>query len=417
MVRFQKCDQVVLSIGNTLVGGGTLHEILPEDIFHGVTLGDNLVAVFVEDAFDWNYDLSYPTKHLKTLGDAVDYVVLWDRGDVNLVKVPEVAVPEDAHLAIPYSQGAHHQSDVHLSIPDSQQTHHGEDDQTGPEDVPLEHVLQFASGRRGGETKCQLPHTSTSANTTNSTFCPTDGDVDGNEVDLFISGCKVARGIVHHVDASMTCHNILIGEENISVRIIEVDEEHETDSLPFFHARAHTLEVTIGVPCRCAKLNIPKVEGTGASGRVMDEEFEGTDATTKGKEHNEEEDEDYTNVDETTQGKEHIFDEGVDYTKRRYWYLKEVKLYCPQRELVVGEGIISVHLPTGAVDDKELGAANVGITLMVAHHKDYFPSYGGLGSLPSLAWPIDFVQLVHDGRFLGDIIKDASYDSDDDIHV
>src|SRR5450759_2450846 len=103
MVRFQKCDQVVLSIGNTLVGGGTLHKVLPEDIFHGITLGDNLVAVFVEDAFDWNCDLPYPTKHLKMLGDTMDYVVLWDRGDVNLVKVPEVAMPENAHLAIPVS--------------------------------------------------------------------------------------------------------------------------------------------------------------------------------------------------------------------------------------------------------------------------------------------------------------------------
>src|SRR5450759_1066583 len=298
MVRFQKYDQVVFSIGNTHVGGGTVQKVLPEDIFHGVTLGDNLVAIFVEDAFDWNCDLPYPTEHFKTLGDTVDYVVVWDREDVNLLKVPEVVVPENAHLAILDSQGAHHQNDEHLSIPDSQQTHHGEDDQTGPEDVPLEHVLQCASGRRGGETKCQLPRTSTSANTTKSTFRPTDGDVDGNEVDLFISGCKVARGIVHHVDASMTCHNILIGEENISVRIIEVEEEHEIDSLPFFHAGAHTLEETIGVPCRWAKLDIRKVEGMGASGRVMDEEFEGTDATTKGKEHNEEEDEDYTNVDE-----------------------------------------------------------------------------------------------------------------------
>ena len=59
--------------------------------------------------------------------------------------------------------------------------------------------------------------------------------------------------------------------------------------------------------------------------------------------------------------------------------MKEVMLYCPQRELVVGEGIIFVHLATGAVDGKELGAANVGITLMVAHHKDYFLTMWDLG--------------------------------------
>src|SRR5450759_2197120 len=138
MVRFQKYDQVVLSIGNTIVEGGTLQKVLPQDIFHGVTLGDNLIAVFVDDAFDWNCDLPYPTKHFKTLGDVMDYVVLWDRGDVDLLKVPKVVVPENAHLAIPDSQGAHHQSDAYLSISDSQQTHHREDDQTRLEDVPLE---------------------------------------------------------------------------------------------------------------------------------------------------------------------------------------------------------------------------------------------------------------------------------------
>ena len=233
-MRFQKYDRVVLSIGNTIVGGGTVQKVLPQDIFHGVTLGDNLVAVFVEDAFDWDCDLPYPIKNLKTLGNAVDYVVLWDQGDVDLIVVPKVVVPKNVHLTIPDSQGAYQASDAHLSIPDSQQTHHGEDNQTGPEDVPLELVVQFASGTKGGETKCQLPGASISANTTNSTFRPTNGDIDGDEVDLFISSCKVAQAIVHHVDASMTCHNVLIGEENISVRIIEVEEEHETDSLPFF---------------------------------------------------------------------------------------------------------------------------------------------------------------------------------------
>src|SRR5450759_1881612 len=119
MVRFQKYDRVVLSIDNTIVGGGTLQKVLPQDIFHGVTLGDNLVAVFVDDAFDWDCDLPYPIKNLKTLGDAVDYVVLWDRGDVDLLKIPEVVVPKNAHLTVQDSQGAHQPSNTHLSIPDS----------------------------------------------------------------------------------------------------------------------------------------------------------------------------------------------------------------------------------------------------------------------------------------------------------
>ena len=73
---------------------------------------------------------------------------------------------------------------------------------------------------------------------------------------MFISSCKVGRAIVHHVDATMRCHNVLIGKDNISVIIVEVEEEHETDFLPFPHTGADTLEDTIGVPCKWAKIDV-----------------------------------------------------------------------------------------------------------------------------------------------------------------
>ena len=74
-----------------------------------------------------------------------------------------------------------------------------------------------------------------------STLRPTIEGVDGDEVDLFVSSVKVGRAIVHHVDATKRCHNVLIGEENISVMILEVGEEHEIDPLPFPHAGVDTL--------------------------------------------------------------------------------------------------------------------------------------------------------------------------------
>ena len=73
----------------------------------------------------------------------------------------------------------------------------------------------------------------------------TQGD-DGDDVRLFLHGCVVGRGIVHHVNPTQCCHNVLIGIENVSVRILVVNEGHEEDLLPFPHIGAKTLKEAIG---------------------------------------------------------------------------------------------------------------------------------------------------------------------------
>src|SRR5450759_4947504 len=313
MVTFRKHDVVLLSVGDTIVGSGTLQKVFPNDILHGMTLGDDRLAVYVDDAFDWEVNIPYPTEHVKKLGQARDIVILWDSGDVDHLPKPPMENSnkhdgEDARLRIADSQGTHGEDEAAIVTPDCEGTH-GQDDahvtildsqedtsvhvasssfamDIAIEEVPFEHELDEASKPIGLLSESHLP----------STFSlrPTVGGVDGDEVDLFIDGCKVGRAIVHHVDATMKCHNVLIGKDNISVMIVEVEEEHETDSLPFPHADADTLEDTIGVPCKWAKLGIQKFGSTWESSGAIDEEF------------------DNINVDETTQGKEHIFDKGVD---------------------------------------------------------------------------------------------------------
>jgi len=178
-----------------------------------------------------------------------------------------------------------------------------------------------------------------------------------------------------------------------------VEEGHENDPLPFPHARADTLAESIGVPVRWAKRQVHKVGWIEEGVQATDDEVQPGASNPSPKEK-----------------EAAVSEEGLDYTQRRYWYFKDVQLFCPDRRLLVGEGLISVHLATSAVNDQVLGEGQVGITLLSALHKEYFPNCQA-GDLPTVAWPISCTKLVKDGRFLGDIMQELAHDSDDSIQV
>ena len=230
------------------------------------------------------------------------------------------------------------------------------------------------------------------------TLRPTVEGDDGDEVDLFIAGCKVGRGIVHHVDARMKCHSVPIGEDNISVRILEVEDDHMIDTLPFPHGGADNLHETIGIPCKWPKSDVQKVGQFFKTSTTMDEESCGMNIDVGGKEKGQ-------------------LSQEVDFTKRSNWRSLKVNLFNPDRERVVADGTILVPMPSGVIDGKVLGVANVGITVMEVYEKEYFLHYEGLHSLPTVAWPINLVKLTNDGRFLGDIIREGADESDDDTQV
>ena len=381
MVIFRKGAHVMLLGCGDVVGGGTLYKVRRDDMLHGVLLGDNRVAVLVEEDIDSDFDLPYPLKHANKMSEAREFFVLWDKEDVVVVEQDVTTSRNtseqggaDAQLHMP---GLQHCGDenVDLIIPDSQ-------------GVPNASFEDFVIERDIHAQEAPI------------SLRPTDEGVDGDEVYLFISGCKVGRAIVHRVGAAMTCHSVLIGDGNISVRILEVEEAYKAKALPFPHAGAESLGDSIGIPCKWAVSDVQKVVGL----QNNTEDTDGIHVEQRQPTHGD------------AKEKENLMREEVNYTKRRFWYMEEVKLYCQQREILVGEGIVSVALATGVVNDQELGVTNVGIVLMVVHQKDYFPNVG-LGNLPTLAWPIHQVQLSNDGRFLGDIIKEAADDSDGETHI
>src|SRR5450759_4605542 len=132
METFRKHNLVLLSIGDTLVGSGTLQKVFPNDILHGVTLGDHRLAVYVDDDFASACDIPYPTKHVKTLGQAKDIVILWDSADVDHFPKPpkensNMYDGEDTWLRIADSQGTHGEDEAAIVTPDCEGTH-GQDD-------------------------------------------------------------------------------------------------------------------------------------------------------------------------------------------------------------------------------------------------------------------------------------------------
>ena len=96
--------------------------------------------------------------------------------------------------------------------------------------------------------------------------------------------------------------------------------------------------------------------------------------------------------------------------------MKDVELYCPDRQVVVAEGVIVANLPTHTVDEKVVGDCNVGVTLIRVHILSYFPELP-IGEVQMVAWPIRCVRLVKDGRFLGDVMEEAAHDSDESLQV
>src|SRR5450759_4572972 len=122
-MTFRKHDVVLLSVGDTLVGCGTLQKVFPNDILHDVTLGDDRLAVYVDDDFDSACDIPYPTEHVKTLGQAKGIVILWDSADVDHLTKPPMENSnmhdgEDTRLKIADSQGTHGEDEVTIVTPD-----------------------------------------------------------------------------------------------------------------------------------------------------------------------------------------------------------------------------------------------------------------------------------------------------------
>ena len=399
---FCKHDRVDLSIGvHKFVATGTVVKVKPNDIHQGETLGDDRIAILVDDVFvGENHILPYPSKHATKLVDAKDIVVLWDRArafvctesDPQSHTVSPTTTQEQLHAnyVIADSQGDVDTNFIGASEGDDEFRSNFEDENPLHQNMPIGQVLHSASTW-----------------TERSILCPTtDAGVDGDEVYLLRGGRKVGYGVVHHVEVTKTCHSIQIGIGNISLRIIKVYEGHHNDPLPFPHAGADTLSESIGGLVRWPKSDVCKVgEAIANLCQTSHEQHTGANENCE------------RNDPICEKGKHHVTeDDHVDYTQRRCWNMKEVELYFEDRLTLLAIGIISVPLAIDVVNNKVLGDKQVGVTLMHIHRSDYFPDVAH-GDLPLVAWSIDCVKLKNDGRFLGDIMKEAQDDSDDSLQV
>ena len=247
MSSFKRNTECFLSTANHVVASGILRRVDPCDVLHGETLGISRVGVLIDQVFDESVILPFPRGGCLKLKDArdKDIVVLWDISNVSLMGSQEMPTAPIEKIDTPIPLHTPIGEEIGYEIEDAIVA-----DPRFAMDLDFQDEMVIDSQADVSK----MPDCSTDIS-----FQATEGDVDGEEVDLFISGFKVGRAIVHHVDSNLTCHDVLIGEGNVSVRMLEVEEDHDTDSLPFPHAGADNLGETVGGLVRWAKSNIQKV--------------------------------------------------------------------------------------------------------------------------------------------------------------
>ncbi len=390
MGLLKKHDEVYLLSEGAVVGTGTLRKVLPSDFLHGSRLGDLRLGVMIDDVYDKNAILPSSSGSVRTLKEAFDMevCVLWNISDVLLIndgKSIRQTVPDPGYVGVRGNDLV--VSKMPFFRECTSPSIGGTSDQ---ECLPKEYFNISDSEELGGDVQ------SFGVLGRAVSPCPKDDNwMDGDLVRLYILGMEVGEGIIHQTDATEFCHNVPIGAQNVSLSVVAVKEGHHEDRLRFSHDGAETLGEAIGTFVRWGKEDLSRLPsetsalgGEGCGGRFI----------------------------ETSPRKIKLQEEFVDYSQRRNWSMKAVELYCPDRRYCVGEGVVVAYLSKHCVDEKEVGDSHVGITLTKIHMASYFPDLPS-GDIQMVAWPILGVKLVNEGPFLGDIIEDAGYNSEESLQV
>ena len=246
MAVFKKHDEVYLKIEDVIVGVGTLRKVSPSDLLHGSSLGDSRFGIMIDEVFDEDAKLLFPLGDALTLHGAfqMEVCVLWNILDVSLVK--DTISPLDKRSA---ADGGNEIDTTHSL---------GENPLVGFPDFDT--APEFASEVEEfivEDSQSVSVEGSADLHVDDNGFRPTNDQVfDGDEVRLFSIGLEVGKAIVHQVDPAQFCHNVLIGVDNFSVRILSVEDGHEEDLLPFTHAGADTLGEAVGTFVQWAKSNL-----------------------------------------------------------------------------------------------------------------------------------------------------------------
>ena len=353
-VEYKKGDQVNLFIDKLKVGVGTVMKIDAEDTVQSILLGRDRVGVLVESLRDRIIQLPFPTTRLLNVFDAIDSCVIWESSSTSLVvSVPTLIVGGSSNRS-----------------------------GTGSLDV---HSMDAG---------CQ-------SSTSNSIK-------NGDFVIMYLLGEMVARGRIQSTLATYFCHNKLIGFGRVSVHVMEVDDN--ACPLVYPNAGADNLGKALGMvviwdlaDVKISPFSLPGIRRETGSSR--ESAFHPSPEIER------------LSIPPVSSGTPDsatlnvvcgdVVVVGKDFSIRRNWMFAEVSLFSVDREAKLGEGIITIASPGGVVNDELLGDDFVGVVICDAICKSHFPTYcDGVALL--VKWSIFTLRLKCNGRFLGDILREAA---------
>jgi hypothetical protein len=439
MESLKKHDSVFLENEKFIVGLGTVQKVLPDDVLRGTRLGDDRVAVLIEDVFDSDDDIPYPSGNVVKLSDAKDFVVLWDRANTKLFtqQTSPNTIGREFSQNVPDSQG-----DANAQLPNSQRVE--EDigvDETNEEDS-LEQVCLYIGTKvvahgivcdkvhhkhlsqeellEGGllhvkvtevfEQDESYPFPSKECNTIGEAIhlnciiwkaafvvhvkdpIATHGDPKpfsvGDDIHLQINGISVAHGEVFQTHPLDKVHNILLGFNRVSIYVRK--SFHDSTKLPYPSAGASTIGEAVGSYVIWNTSDVCKVEAPFHD--EVDDDI-GLNSSTKACED--------------------------DFTDRSKWHLKDVEIFNGMdRTTILATGSITTWSPLASINNEEVGDDHVGVLVQnlvcdEVIRQQLFPTF--VEGYPCLVkWPILSLKLVICDQFLADILATKQDDNEDD---
>ncbi|CAM6083609.1 unnamed protein product [Calypogeia fissa] len=234
---------------------------------------------------------------------------------------------------------------------------------------------------------------------------------EGDEVDMFLLGVLVAKGVVFKTNPTDTCHGEILGEGRISVCVGKVF--NGSSPLPYKHPGADTIEEALHswviwdcltvLKCDDLRGHIDPITdsiGINISSISQPEHEIGSGLSQE------------QNVNGIKDSPICTNSGGKDLSDRSNWMSEDVILFCPDRSLEVAKGVITLSFPSGVVDDQLLGDHHVGVAVEKVFISSFFPNiHPGVPGL--VRWPIHCTKLITKGKFIGDIVEAAveSFDS------
>lgn len=186
METFSRGDEVSLTIDGIEVAVGTVQKVHPEETVRNTHLGRNRIGVLIERCCDSSRELPFPLPNVCNLSDAIDSCVIWNTYDAHFTSLPP----------------------------------------------------RMSMGNRPVEEDTFVASCSKSEMDVKQSAVE-----EGDNVDMFISGSFVAKGLVSNTNPTSCCHNVELGFGRISVQILEAVKKEA--KLPYPHPGAETIKEAI----------------------------------------------------------------------------------------------------------------------------------------------------------------------------